>query len=79
LNEEIDRALAHPATTRDEAYAELTRRVGNAGKRADFDAAWAFIDFTRDPLPSSIALFATRAASLGLMPARGGIAGLLHD
>ena len=56
---------------------ELTRRVGNAGKRADFDAAWAFIDFTSDPLPASIEIFAQRAKTLGLVPARATIAGLL--
>jgi len=77
LGEEVARALREPATTRDEAYAELTRRVGNAGKRADFDAAWSFIDFTSDPLPGSIAIFAKRATDLGLIPAGATIAGLL--
>lgn len=77
LEEEVARAQRDPATTRGEAYAELTRRVGNAGKRADFDAAWAFIDFTSDPLPASIALFAQRAKALGLVPAAAAIDGLL--
>ncbi len=77
LEEEVARALRDPAATRDEAYAELTRRVGNAGKRSDFDAAWAFIDFTSDPLPATIQIFARRATSLGLIPPGATIAGLL--
>jgi len=77
LEEEVARALRDPATAREEAYAELTRRVGNAGKRADFDAAWSFIDFTSDPLPASIEIFAKRATSLGLVPPGATIAGLL--
>ncbi|HSO40626.1 MAG TPA: ABC transporter substrate-binding protein [Labilithrix sp.] len=77
LDGEIARALRDPAATREEAYAELTRRVGNAGKRADFDAAWSFIDFTSDPLPASIAIFARRASALGLVPPDATIAGLL--
>ena len=78
LNDEVARALREPATTREEAYAELTGRVGNAGKRADFDAAWAFIDFTTDPLPDSIEIFAKRATALGLVPPGASIDGLLR-
>ncbi len=77
LEEEVARALRDPPATRAEAYGELTRRVGNAGKRADFDAAWSFMDVTSDPLPASIAVFAQRATSLGLIPAGATIAGLL--
>jgi NitT/TauT family transport system substrate-binding protein len=78
LEEEVARAIEDPATTRGEAYAELTRRVGNPGKRADFDAAWAFIDFTTDPLPKTIVIFAKRATTLGLIPAGATIDGLLR-
>jgi NitT/TauT family transport system substrate-binding protein len=78
LEDEIARALRDPASSRAEAYGELTRRVGNAGKRADFDAAWAFIDFTSDPLPASIELFAKRAAALGFVPPGATISGLLR-
>jgi hypothetical protein len=77
LDEEIARALRDPATTREEAYAELTSRVGNAGSRIDFDAAWSFMDVTSDPLPASIATFASRAAVLGFVPPGATIAGLL--
>jgi NitT/TauT family transport system substrate-binding protein len=78
LNDEVERALSDPKTTREEAYAELTRRVGNPGKRADFDAAWSFIDFTSDPIPASIKIFAERATALGLIPPGATIDGLLR-
>ena len=77
LNDEVARALSDAKTTREEAYAELTRRVGNPGKRSDFDAAWWFIDFTSDPIPSSIKVFAQRATALGLIPPGATIDGLL--
>ena len=67
LDEEVARALRDPGTTRDEAYAELGSRVGNPGKRADFDAAWSYIDFTNDPVRSSVEELARRAKSLGLI------------
>lgn len=76
LEHEVARALRDPATTRDEAYAELQRRVGNPGKRADFDAAWAFIDFTTDPLRKSVEELGVRARRLEILPASASIEGL---
>lgn len=77
LAAEVERAVADPAKTRGEAYAELQREVGNPGKRADFDAAWSFIDFTSDPVPSSIQKFAQEATTLGFIPEGQTIDGLL--
>jgi NitT/TauT family transport system substrate-binding protein len=76
LSEEVARATRDPATTRDEAYEELARRVGNPGKRADFDAAWAFMDVTDDPIRSSIEELGRRARSLAILPASASIEGL---
>jgi NitT/TauT family transport system substrate-binding protein len=76
LASEVERAVRDPATTRDEAYAELGRRVGNPGKRADFDAAWAFIDFTSDPLRATVEELAVRARRLAILPASASIEGL---
>jgi NitT/TauT family transport system substrate-binding protein len=76
LADEVERAIREPATTRDEAYAELGRRVGNPGKRADFDAAWPFIDFTSDPLRPSVEELGRRARSLALLPASASLEGL---
>lgn len=76
LEEEVARARRDPKATRDEAYAELTRRIGNAGKRADFDAAWAFIDFTTDPVRSSVEELGRRAKRLEIIPASTSIDGL---
>ena len=67
LEEEVARSLRDPTATRSEAYAELRRRVGNAGDRADFDAAWSFIDFTPDPLRSTVRELARRAEKLGII------------
>jgi NitT/TauT family transport system substrate-binding protein len=76
LEEEVARALREPATTRSEAYAELGRCVGNPGKRADFDAAWAFVDFTTDPVRSSVEELGRRAKQLDILPAAASIDGL---
>ena len=76
LEDEVTRAIRDPKATRNEAYAELARRVGNPGKRADFDAAWAFIDFTTDPVRSSVEELGRRAKRLELIPAPLGIDGL---
>jgi len=76
LSEEVARAVRDPATTRDEAYAELGRRIGNPGRRADFDSAWPFIDFTDDPLRSSVEELGRRAKTLELLPATASIDGL---
>jgi NitT/TauT family transport system substrate-binding protein len=77
LEDEVARALRDPQATRDEAYAELTRRLGNPGERADFDAAWAFVDFTTDPVRSSVEELGRRAKRLAIIPASTGIEGLL--
>ena len=77
LEEEVTRAVRDPATTRDEAYEELQRRVGNPGKRADFDAAWSLVDFTSDPLPATVEELGRRAKRLEILPASASIAGLL--
>jgi len=79
LGAEVDRAATDPVSTRSEAYAELERSVGNPGKRAFFDEAWGYIDFTRDPLRSSIATFAARATRLGLVPSGASLASLLPE
>jgi NitT/TauT family transport system substrate-binding protein len=76
LEDEVARALRDPKATRDEAYAELARRIGNPGKRADFDTAWAFVDFTTDPVRSSVEELGRRAKRLEIIPASTGIEGL---
>lgn len=76
LSEEVARATRDPARTRDEAYDELVRRVGNPGKRADFDAAWAFMDVTNDPIRSSVEELGRRARSLAILPASASLEGL---
>ncbi|MEA2752877.1 MAG: sulfonate transport system substrate-binding protein [Myxococcales bacterium] len=76
LDAEVARALRDPKATRDEAYAELTHRVGNPGKRADFDAAWAFMDFTSDPVRSSVEELGRRAKRLEIIPESASIDGL---
>lgn len=78
LEEEVARAIRAPEATRAEAYEELKRRVGNPGKRADFDAAWSFVDFTTDPVRSSVVELAQRARSLSIISATASIDGLLR-
>lgn len=65
---EVRRAVADPQKARDEAYAELKQRVGNPGKKAIFDAALPFVDFTDDALAASVDKFARDAQSLGFLP-----------
>lgn len=79
LRDEVDRAVRDPATTRDEAYAELRRTIGDPGKRVVFDEAWRFIDFTSDPVRSSIDVFGARARALGLVPPDASTAGLVGE
>lgn len=76
LEDEVARALRDPKATCNEAYAELARRIGNPGKRGDFDAAWAFVDFTTDPVRSSVEELGRRAKRLEIIPASTGIDGL---
>ncbi len=75
LAEEVTRAQRDPATTREEAYTELRRHVGNPGKRSIFDEAWQLVDFTSDPVRASVEDFAKNAAALSLCP-KGGAQGL---
>jgi NitT/TauT family transport system substrate-binding protein len=73
LDEEVARAVRDPVATRTEAYEELTRRIGNAGKRSDFDAAWSFVDFTSDPLRATVEELGRRAKALEIVPASASI------
>lgn len=66
LAEEVERAVRDPETTRDEAYQELRKHVGNPGARPIFDAAWSFVDFTSDPERGSIERLAVQAHAIGL-------------
>ena len=77
LAEEVDRAIRDPAATRGEAYTELRRRIGDPGKRVVFDEAWRYVDFTSDPVRSSIDVFEARARKLALIPAEASTTGLL--
>ena len=76
LAEEVARANRDPARTRDEAYEELGRRVGNPGSRGDFDAAWVFLEATSDPLRASVEELGRRARSVALLPASATLDGL---
>src|SRR5262249_53730328 len=78
LRDEVARANDDPKTTRDEAYAELKRHVGNPGARAVFDDAARFVDFTTDPLRASVETFAASAAAQGLCPV-GSVASLFSS
>ncbi|MBX3229974.1 MAG: ABC transporter substrate-binding protein [Labilithrix sp.] len=68
LAAEVTRASQDPETALDEAHAELTRHVGNPGKRSLFSVANEYVDFTSDPLRASIEAFGEAAAALGLAP-----------
>jgi len=76
LEDEVERAAQDPARTREEAYAELTRTIGNPGKRWDLDAAWSFMDFTSDPLRETVEELGRRAKRLDLVPHSASIDGL---
>jgi NitT/TauT family transport system substrate-binding protein len=65
----IDRARAEPEVARRHVYEEMKRHVGNPGAFGDLERAWSRVDFTRDPLPATVARFAEDAAALGLTPA----------
>lgn len=77
LHEEVERAIRDPASTREEAYIELRRTIGDPGNRVVFDEAWRYVDFTSDPVRSSIEIFARRARVLGLVPDEASTAGLI--
>lgn len=66
LEEEVARAIADPAATLTEAYAELKRHVGNPGALKIFEKAAKFVDFTSDPLRESVERFGQDAASFNL-------------
>jgi NitT/TauT family transport system substrate-binding protein len=62
LRDEVTRAEADPLTTIREAHAELKKHVGNPGSLRIFEKAAAFVDFTSDPIRSSVERFADDAA-----------------
>jgi NitT/TauT family transport system substrate-binding protein len=66
---EVARAIREPPRVEDEAYDAIGRLVGNAGARPVFHAALERVDFTTDPLPSTVDAFARDACALGLIPA----------
>ena len=72
LDEEVARARADVRTTLTEAHTELRRHVGNPGAFAIFEKAANFLDFTADPVRSSVERFADDAASFGLISDRPG-------
>lgn len=65
---EIDRATAEPAAVRDLAMAEIKRLTGKGLPKKVVDAAWARVDFLRDPLLEELATFARDARELGYVP-----------
>jgi NitT/TauT family transport system substrate-binding protein len=68
LGEEVDRARASPAETRDVVGEEIGRLLGKRLAPALVDASWPFVDFTRDPLPRALDAIAADAYALGLAP-----------
>jgi NitT/TauT family transport system substrate-binding protein len=64
---EIDAARANVARLEQLAFDEIARRVGSAGPRRAFHDSLAFVDFTTDPMPSSVQQFADDAAELGFV------------
>ncbi len=68
FGDEVDRAKALPAETRDQARVELGHLMGKALPRALIDEASHWVDYTRDPLPDALETFARDAADLGLAP-----------
>jgi NitT/TauT family transport system substrate-binding protein len=68
MGAEIDGALQSPGATREVVGDELARLLG---KRLPADLladAWAYVDFTRDPLRAALDAIANDAWSLGLAP-----------
>lgn len=68
LAEEVTLAQKDPEATLRLAHAELSRHVGNPGSSRIWQAARQFVDFTSDPIPSSITSFGDAASSFRLCP-----------
>lgn len=68
LEREVALAIADPQKTLREAHAELKRHIGNPGALRIFEKAAAFVDFTTDPVRSSIERFGEDAAGFALCP-----------
>jgi NitT/TauT family transport system substrate-binding protein len=68
LEEEVARAIAEPKATLRDAHTELKKHVGNPGAYRIFEKAAAFVDFTSDPLRTSVERFGEAAAALSLCP-----------
>ena len=69
LEDEVSRAIADPLRTLAEAHAELKKHLGNPGSLALFEKAVELVDFTSDPIRTSVERFGDAAASFGLCPA----------
>jgi NitT/TauT family transport system substrate-binding protein len=67
VQEEIERAQKELAA-RDQAAAEIKRLTGKGLPKKVIEGAWQRVDFTKDPLPEELALFAHDAKSLGYVP-----------
>jgi NitT/TauT family transport system substrate-binding protein len=65
---EVDRARALPEETHEQTRVELGRLLGKALPRPLIDEASRWVDYTRDPLPDALEIFARDAADLGLAP-----------
>jgi len=68
LEEEVALAVRDPKATITLAHAELKRHIGNPGKLEAFHRAADLVDFTADPIRSSVERFGVVAASFGLCP-----------
>jgi NitT/TauT family transport system substrate-binding protein len=67
VHEEIERAERELAA-RDQAAAEIKRLTGKGLPAKVIEGAWQRVDFTKDPLPEELAMFARDAKSLGYVP-----------
>jgi NitT/TauT family transport system substrate-binding protein len=68
LAEEVTRAKQDPEQVIAEAHRTLTKRMGNPGSVKLFVKAASYVDFTSDPLRTSVERFGESAATLGLCP-----------
>ncbi len=69
LGAHVSRAAREPAAVAAESFAALASLGVSPGPRAAYDEALARVDFTTDPLASTVAEIARRAYALGLVPA----------
>jgi NitT/TauT family transport system substrate-binding protein len=68
MGEEVDRAQRLPDETRAIVGDELGRLLGKRLPDALLAEAWAYVDFTRDPLLGALDVIADDATTLGLAP-----------